>query len=278
MRYFITLSYDGTAYHGWQIQPNGISVQGEIERGLHLLLRREVTITGAGRTDAGVHARMMVAHFDLDEALPAEMDERQLAYKLNKLLKNDIAIQKIERVADDLHARFSATARTYHYYIHTQKSPFDRHYSCMMPYSLDFDLMNEAARILMQYDDFGAFCKSHTDVKTTLCKVTKAEWHQTSATTWYFEITANRFLRNMVRAVVGTLIEVGRHRLTIDEFRRVIEGKCRSDAGESMPANALFLERIDYGAPLSFPEGNTIVDTFETIEAPSGADRGAICG
>ena len=246
MRYFITLSYDGTAYHGWQIQPNGISVQGEIERGLHLLLRREVSITGAGRTDAGVHARMMVAHFDLDEALPAEMDERQLAYKLNKLLKNDIAIQKIERVADDLHARFSATARTYHYYIHTHKSPFERHYSCMMPYNLDFKLMDEAARVLMEYDDFGAFCKSHTDVKTTLCKVISAEWHQTSETTWYFEITANRFLRNMVRAVVGTLIEVGRHRLTIDDLRRVIEGKRRSDAGESMPANALFLERIDY--------------------------------
>lgn len=246
MRYFITLSYDGTAYHGWQIQPNGASVQGEIERGLRLLLRQEVSITGAGRTDTGVHARMMVAHFDLPEGLPAGFDERQLAYKLNKLLPRDIAVQQIEQVSDDLHARFSAVSRTYHYYIYTQKSPFERHYSCLMPYQLDFARMNEAARVLMEYDDFGAFCKSHTDVKTTICHVTKAEWHQTSATTWYFEITANRFLRNMVRAVVGTLVEVGRGRLTIDEFRRVIEGKRRSDAGESMPGNALFLERIEY--------------------------------
>ena len=246
MRYFITLSYDGTRYHGWQIQPNGISVQGEIERGLRLLLRREVSITGAGRTDACVHARMMVAHFDLDAPLPESMDERQLTYKLNKLLPHDIAIVQIEPVSNELHARFSATSRTYHYYIHTRKSPFEQHYSCMIPYQLDFTLMNEAAQVLMEYEDFGAFCKSHTDVKTTLCHVTQAKWHQTSASTWYFEITANRFLRNMVRAVVGTLIEVGRGRLTIDDFRRVIEGKRRSDAGESMPGHALFLEKIEY--------------------------------
>ena len=242
MRYFITLSYDGTAYHGWQIQPNGISVQGELQRGLSLLLRSEVQLTGAGRTDAGVHARMMVAHFDTD----SNIDCRQMAYKLNRLLPRDIVIQQIEQVGDDMHARFSATSRTYHYYIHTSKSAFLRHYSCMMPYQLDFEKMNEAARILMEYEDFGAFCKSHTDVKTTLCKVMKAEWHQVSADAWYFEITANRFLRNMVRAVVGTLVEVGRGRLSIADFRRVIEGKCRSDAGESMPANALFLVDITY--------------------------------
>ena len=257
MRYFITLSYDGTAYHGWQVQPNGDSVQGQLQRGLSLLLRHDVQVTGAGRTDTGVHARMMVAHFDLPStesfdgfcipgADPAELDTRQLVYKLNKLLPRDIAVQDVRPVADDMHARFSAISRTYHYYIHTQKSPFDRYYSCLMPYQLDFGLMNESARILMEYEDFGAFCKSHADVKTTLCHVTAAEWHQTSATTWYFEITANRFLRNMVRAVVGTLVEVGRGRLTIEEFRRVIEGKRRSDAGESMPGNALFLERIAY--------------------------------
>ena len=236
------MSYDGTAYHGWQIQPNGISVQGELQRGLSLLLRSEVQLTGAGRTDAGVHARMMVAHFDTD----SNIDCRQMAYKLNRLLPRDIVIQQIEQVGDDMHARFSATSRTYHYYIHTSKSAFLRHYSCMMPYQLDFEKMNEAARILMEYEDFGAFCKSHTDVKTTLCKVMKAEWHQVSADAWYFEITANRFLRNMVRAVVGTLVEVGRGRLSIADFRRVIEGKCRSDAGESMPANALFLVDITY--------------------------------
>ncbi len=244
MRYFITLSYDGTRFHGWQIQPNGISVQGELQRGLSLLLRKEMSVTGAGRTDTGVHARMMVAHFDYEGELP--MVPAQLAYKLNKLLPCDIAIQHIEQVADDLHARFSATARTYHYYIHTEKSPFARHYSCELHYPLDFQLMNEAAGILMEYEDFGAFCKSHADVKTTLCHVTTARWIQTSPSAWSFEITANRFLRNMVRAVVGTLVDVGRSRLSLSEFRRVIEGKRRSDAGESMPGNALFLERIEY--------------------------------
>jgi tRNA pseudouridine38-40 synthase len=242
MRYFITLSYDGTRFHGWQIQPNGISVQGELQRALSVLLRQDIQITGAGRTDTGVHASMMVAHFDV----PEQLDGQQLAYKLNKFLPCDIAIQKIEPVADDLHARFSATSRTYYYYIHTAKIPFKRHYSCELHYPLDFQRMNEAAQMLLEYSDFGAFCKAHSDVKTTLCKVTKAQWHQTSGHTWYFEITANRFLRNMVRAVVGTLIEVGRGRLSLDDFRKVIEGKRRSDAGESMPGNALFLQNIEY--------------------------------
>ena len=243
MRYFITLSYDGTRFHGWQIQPNGISVQGELDRGLSLLLRSEIHTTGAGRTDAGVHARMMVAHFDYDGE---EIDGRQLAYKLNKLLPCDIAVQRVERVDDHLHARFSAIARTYHYYIHTRKDPYLRHYSCELHYPLDFQLMNEAAQMLLEYEDFGAFCKSHADVKTTLCHLMCARWHQTSESEWYFEITANRFLRNMVRAVVGTLVEVGRGRLTLDDLRRVVEGKRRSDAGESMPAKALFLENIVY--------------------------------
>ncbi len=242
MRYFITLSYDGTHYHGWQVQPNGISVQGELQRGLSLLLRQPVAVTGAGRTDAGVHARMMVAHFDTE----ADVDCPQLAYKLNKLLPRDIAVQQVKPVADDMHARFSARARTYYYYIHTQKSPFLCHYSCQMHYQLDFSLMNQAAALLLEYDDFGAFCKSHADVKTTLCTVTKAEWRPLADGQWVFEISANRFLRNMVRAVVGTLIEVGRHRLTLDAFRRVIETGRRTEAGESMPANALFLQSIEY--------------------------------
>ena len=263
MRYFITLSYDGTRYHGWQVQPNGISVQGELQRGLSLLLRQDVQVTGAGRTDAGVHAKMMVAHFDysgefLEErgegreergegkVKRGELDCKQLAYKLNKLLPQDIAIEKIEAVSGDMHARFSARARTYYYYIHTVKSPFLRHYSCELHYLLDFARMNEAAGMLLDYEDFGAFCKSHVDVKTTLCHVTKAEWRSVGEGQWVFEITANRFLRNMVRAVVGTLIEVGRGRLTIDDFRRVVEGKRRTEAGESMPAHALFLVNIEY--------------------------------
>ena len=262
-RYFITLSYDGTRYHGWQVQPNGITVQGELQRALSLLLRHEVTVTGAGRTDTGVHARMMVAHFDLP-TLPSRLapPNPHLVYKLNRLLPCDIAVQKIEPVAPGLHARFSATSRTYLYYVHTGKQPFLRHYSLELHYALDFALMNEAAALLLEYDDFGAFCKSHADVKTTLCRVTHARWHQvaggedgsglaTAAPTsaWYFEITANRFLRNMVRAVVGTLVEVGRGRLSLEAFRKVVEGRQRTDAGESMPAHALFLEDITYNHP-----------------------------
>ena len=243
MRFFITLSYDGTRYHGWQVQPNGPSVQEKLQWALSTILRQDIFVTGAGRTDAGVHARMMVAHFDV-ETMVYELQD--LTYKLNRLLPQDIAIQMMEPVSDEMHARFSATSRTYHYYIHTVKDPFLRAYSCELHYPLDFQLMNEAAAILMTYEDFGAFCKAHADVKTTLCHITAAQWHQTSPSSWYFEITANRFLRNMVRAVVGTLIDVGRGRLSLSDFRKVIEGKRRTEAGESMPANALFLEEVKY--------------------------------
>ena len=242
MRYFIWFGYDGTHYHGWQIQPNGVTVQSELERCLSLLMREKVSVTGAGRTDAGVHARRMAAHFDTVQ----ELDGALLVKKLNGLLQEDIAVYSIERVADDLHARFSATSRTYHYYIHTHKSPFLNQYSLEIHYQLDYALMNEAGRVLTEYEDFGAFCKAGSDVKTTLCKVTQAQWIQTSPTEWYFEITANRFLRNMVRAVVGTLVEVGRGRMSLEEFRQVIEGKKRTQAGESMPAKALFLEEVRY--------------------------------
>lgn len=250
MRYFITFSYDGTNYHGWQIQPNGVSVQEKLQGALSTLLREEIVVTGAGRTDAGVHAKMMVAHFEMAEGRwqkeDGSFDDKDLVYKLNRLLPQDIAVQKVEPVSDDMHARFSATSRTYHYYIHTKKDPFLRAYSCELHYSLDFEKMNEAGRILTTYEDFGAFCKAHSDVKTTLCKVTRAEWIQTGETTWYFEITANRFLRNMVRAVVGTMVDVGRGKLSLEDFCKVIEGKKRSDAGESMPGNALFLEEVKY--------------------------------
>ena len=248
-RYFIWLSYDGTNYHGWQVQPNGISVQGELQRVLSTLLRQDISITGAGRTDAGVHARVMAAHFEIStdpSKGTGEIDCKQLAYKMNRMLPQDIVVDRIEEVAADMHARFSATERTYHYYIHTRKDPFLRHYSCEIHYPVDFEAMNEAGRFLTTYEDFGAFCKAHSDVKTTLCHVTRAEWIQTGDTSWYFVITANRFLRNMVRAVVGTLVDVGRGRLSLDEFRGVIEGKRRSDAGDSMPGNALFLEDVKY--------------------------------
>ena len=244
-RYFIWFSYDGTAYHGWQIQPNGVTVQSELQRCLSLLLREEVCVTGAGRTDTGVHARRMAAHFDTSKTF----DPQELAHKLNGLLHQDIGIQRIEPVAPDMHARFSAVARTYHYYVHTRKNPFLRFFSLEIHYKLDYALMNEAGRMLLEYEDFGAFCKAGSDVKTTLCHVTHAQWHQTADDAWYFEITANRFLRNMVRAVVGTLIEVGRGRMSLDDFRQVIEGRQRTQAGESMPAKALFLENVEYRRP-----------------------------
>ena len=251
-RYFITLSYDGTAYHGWQIQPNGISVQEVLEHALSTILRESIAITGAGRTDAGVHGRMMVAHFDTE----LSFDSAQLVYKVNRLLPRDVSVSRIEPVSEDLHARFSATSRTYHYYVHTGKQPFSRQYSCELRYALDFDKMNEAAAYLIGEKDFKCFCKAGADVKTTICNLTEARWIPTNdefalttddtVTNWCFVITANRFLRNMVRAVVGTLVEVGRGRLSLDEFKKIVDGGTRSDAGESMPGNALFLWEVKY--------------------------------
>src|SRR5574344_2659698 len=242
MRYFVTFSYHGGRYHGWQIQPNGDSVQERLQQALSLILRSDICVTGAGRTDAGVHARKMVAHFDF----PVEIDGAQLTYKLNRLLPHDIAVKCVKRVSDDMHARFSAVSRVYHYYVHTEKDPFLRNVSCELHYPLNFNEMNESAKLLMEYDDFKAFCKAHADVKTTVCHVTAAAWHQTSPITWYFEIRSNRFLRNMVRAVVGTLIEVGRGKMTMEQFLDILHNGSRSDAGESMPGNALFLEDVGY--------------------------------
>lgn len=260
MRYFITLSYDGTNYHGWQIQPNGLSVQETIQKALSTLLRQPVEIVGAGRTDAGVHASMMVAHFNWDATTPdgegdAGLDCAQLVYKLNKILPPDIAIQKVERVDDDMHARFSATSRTYHYFIHLQKNPFERAYSWRLPYKVDIAMMNRAAELLLGEHDFTSFSKTNTDTKTNICTVTHAQWTPVSHCrqgesagddAYMFTITANRFLRNMVRAVVGTLLEVGRGKMTIEDFQNVIDQKDRCKAGESVPGNALFLVDIKY--------------------------------
>lgn len=241
-RYFIYFKYDGTAYHGWQIQPNANSVQNELQRALSTLLREDVQVVGAGRTDTGVHARMMAAHFDA----VGNIDCGQLVYKLNRLLPRDIAADRVVPVGCEMHARFSALSRTYHYYVHLRKDPFLRSYSCELFYDLDFDKMNQAAALLLCYDDFAAFCKSNSDVKTTVCRVTEARWVKDSEHCWHFVITANRFLRNMVRAVVGTLVDVGRGRVSVADFKKIVEGGERSGAGESMPGNALFLERIEY--------------------------------
>lgn len=242
MRYFITFSYDGTAYHGWQIQPHSISVQEELQKALSTLLRQTIEVVGAGRTDTGVHARKMIAHFDFETAV----DCPQLVYKLNKILPKDIAVQKVELVADDMHARFSATSRTYHYFVHLAKDPFQRAYSWQVYGEPDFELMNEAAKVLMEYRDFTSFSKVNTDTKTNDCTITEAHWDRVGDGQWRFTITANRFLRNMVRAIVGTLVEVGRGRMTIAQLRQVIEAKDRCRAGDSVPGNALFLVEVEY--------------------------------
>ena len=246
MRYFLQLSYDGTRYHGWQIQPHSTSVQETLQQALGTLLRRPVDITGAGRTDTGVQARMMAAHFDVEQ-LPMAAD--QLAYKLNRLLPHDIAVQRVWPVADELHARFSAYSRTYHYFLHVGKQPFLRHYSWQMFTDLDFDRMNQAAERMTQYTDFTSFSKLNTDQKTNICHITEARWEEVGPNRWRFTVSAFRFLRNMVRAIVGTLVEVGRGRMTLDEFCRVIERKDRCSAGESVPAHGLFLVDIKYPEP-----------------------------
>ena len=252
MRYFIQLSYDGTGYHGWQVQPNGVSVQEVLQKALSTLLRQPTEVTGAGRTDAGVHASMMVAHFDWPAAHEGEgceempLDCTQLTYKLNRLLPPDVAVQAVRPVGPAMHARFSATRRTYHYYIHTRKDPFLRGYSWQVNVPLDFALMNEAAQVLLEYSDFTSFSKTGTDVKTNICQLTEARWEQLKPGEWRFTVSANRFLRNMVRAIVGTLVEVGRHRMTISQMRHAIEAKDRQRAGESVPGHALYLTNIEY--------------------------------
>lgn len=247
MRYFIYLSYDGARYHGWQRQPNGLSVQQVLEEALSTLLRQPVEVVGAGRTDAGVNASMMVAHFD------ASLPEETVVSRLNRLLPSDIAVQRIVPVRPDAHARFSATSRTYHYYITFDKSPFLRHYAWRCPFPLDFDCMNEAARHLFEYTDFTSFSKLHTDVKTNNCRIMKAEWVRQADGTWMFEVQADRFLRNMVRAIAGTLVDVGRGKISVQDFCDIIEKKDRCSAGQSMPGNALFLAGITYPEDIVLP-------------------------
>lgn len=249
-RYFIYLAYDGTNYHGWQIQPNGISVQECLMKALSTFLRKEIEVIGAGRTDAGVHASLMVAHFDYEEldAVGNEktLDTTSVTEKLNRLLPPDISVFKVCHVKSDAHARFDATARTYKYYITTTKYPFNRQYRCRIYAPLDYERMNEAAHTLFQYSDFTSFSKLHTDVKTNICHITHAEWTQEDEVTWVFTIRADRFLRNMVRAIVGTLLEVGRGKLTVEGFRKIIEQQDRCQAGTSAPGHALFLVNVEY--------------------------------
>lgn len=243
MRYFMQLSYRGAPFHGWQSQPGEVTVQSVLEDALSMILRRPMKITGAGRTDAGVNARMMVAHFDAGAPLS---DPDGLVRKLNAVVGKDIAIQKIWEVAPDSHARFDAVSRTYHYYAVTEKTPFFYPLSWKAPATLDFEAMNRAAEILLETSDFTSFSKLHTDVKTNICRVSYARWERLGDHEWVFVITADRFLRNMVRAVVGTLVEVGRGKMSIERFREVIDRRDRCAAGTSMPGEALFLWEVKY--------------------------------
>lgn len=243
MRYFMQLAYRGLNYHGWQVQPGERTVQGDIEAALSTILRSPTPVTGAGRTDAGVNARMMIAHFDTSAPVADDLPRR-----LNAILGPDIAIQKIWQVAPDAHARFDATERTYRYFVITEKDPFLCHMAWQAPKGIDFKAMNQAAHRLLGIKDFTSFSKLHTQVKTNICDLRHCAWHQSDADDrlWYLEITADRFLRNMVRAVAGTLIDVGRGKLAPADIDSILACKNRCCAGTSMPAHPLFLWQIKY--------------------------------
>ena len=246
MRYFISLSYDGTNYSGWQTQPDAPTVQETIEKALTLVSRSTtpVAIVGAGRTDAGVHARGMVAHVDLPMELEAA---RELLFRTDRYLPHDIALHHLRPVKEEAHARFSAISRTYRYYVTLRKDPFQEARMLRLHFPLDFERMNVAAKQLLHFTDFTSFSKLHTDVKTNNCRVTEAYWQPGAEEgQWIFTITADRFLRNMVRAVVGTLFQVGKGKLSVEDFAAVIEAKDRGRAGSSAPGHALYLEAVGY--------------------------------
>lgn len=245
MRVFIDVSYRGEPFHGWQVQPGVITVQSVLEDALSVLARGPVSVTGAGRTDAGVNARQMIAHCDLPDGF--DIGQRFLR-SINSMIGYDISVNSARIVASDAHARFDATERTYRYFIHTAKTPFLREMSWQAPANLDFEAMNDAGRLMLGRRDFTSFSKLHTDVKTNICDLRLAQWHkvETDPHRWYFEITADRFLRNMVRAVVGTLIDVGRGKLTAEGVIDILSAKNRCAAGTSMPGGALFLWSVKY--------------------------------
>ena len=240
MRYFLELSYNGKAYHGWQNQPNAISVQEVVEKGLSTLLRETIAIVGAGRTDAGVHANQMFAHFDTEQEI-----EDNFKFKLNSFLPKDIAILNIFKVTPETHARFDALSRTYLYRVSLKKDAFNYDYTYNFKGDLDLDKMNEASKFLFNYIDFECFSKTNTDVKTFNCKIMHAEWTQ-HGNELHFTIKADRFLRNMVRAIVGTMINIGVGKIKVDELHNIIKSKNRSEAGFSVPAHALYLTKIEY--------------------------------
>ena len=244
MRYFFKLAYNGENYCGWQVQPNGIAVQEVLNNAVSLLLKEEINLTGAGRTDAGVHAREFYAHFDSERQF-TEQERKQFIDKMNSFLSQDIVIYDFFPVKDNFHARFDAASRTYRYYIATNKMPFHTKFTHRVFHKLDIESMNKACEKLILYQDFTSFSKIHTQTKTNNCTVTQARWFFENELL-VFEITADRFLRNMVRSIVGTMLEVGRGKMSIEAFCEIIEHKDRSLAGVSVPAHALFLEKIVY--------------------------------
>lgn len=254
MRYFIRFSYNGTKYHGWQTQPNAISVQETLSKALSVILNTSIELMGAGRTDTGVHAREMFAHFDYESIF----DNAVLIHKINSFLPKDIAIYGFIRVHADAHARFDAKKRTYEYHINTIKDPFLQDGSWYYHNNLDVELMNEAAGLLLAHTDFQCFSKSNTDVNTYNCKITEASWRQ-SGHLLIFTISADRFLRNMVRAIVGTLVNIGLHKITLEDFNAILHSKDRKKAGFSVPAHGLYLTEVQYDYIKDF-------DTDESIE------------
>ena len=250
MRYCIAFSYFGTSYHGWQKQPNAITVQEVLEKSLSTLLRETIVLMGAGRTDTGVHAKQMYAHFNAEKI----ENKKDLIHRVNAFLPEDIAVDNIFEVSNEAHARFDAVSRTYEYWVTTYKNPFYISNTHLVKYSLDINLMNEAAKIITSYTDFECFSKSNTDVHTYLCTITRAEW-EVKDDVLVFTITANRFLRNMVRAIVGTLLDVGSGKSGLDDIKKIIESKNRSKAGVSVPAKGLYLTKIEYPSHIKLDNG-----------------------
>lgn len=241
-RYFIQLSYKGTNFCGWQIQPNAKTIQEEIQNSMSKILQQKIDIIGAGRTDTGVHANFYVAHFETDKTFEKE----SFLKKMNSILNKDIALQNVFEVENNIHARFDAKSRTYKYHIHFDKNPFLNDLSTFLYWKPDLYIMNKAAKILFDYEDFTSFSKLHTDVKTNNCKIYRAEWKIINENRIFFEIEADRFLRNMVRAIVGTLLEIGKKKIDIEKFKNIIEAKDRNKAGISVPAQGLYLTDIKY--------------------------------
>ena len=241
MRYFIEFSYNGKAYCGWQKQPDVMTVQEVLEDAMSTVLQTKIEVMGAGRTDTGVHAKQMYAHFDMENAIT----DSQIVYKFNQLLPKDIAVIGLHRVKNDSHARFDALSRTYEYIISEKKNPFNTESAHFLKNPMDIDKMNEASQLLFNYKNFKAFSKVHTDVKTYNCKMMVAEWERREDTL-VFTIKADRFLRNMVRAIVGTIIDIGSGKFKVEEIKTIIESQDRGNAGTSVPAKGLYLMNIEY--------------------------------